>query len=65
MQHLKKKLIFAKLTRVNPLLLKLPDQWVGLADEDKDLADVDAAAHNVEHKEEVGPVAPALLLPQG
>ena len=52
------------LTRVNPLLLELPDQRVGLADEDEDLADVDAAAHHVQHEEEVGPVAQLLALPQ-
>ena len=52
------------LTRVHFLLLELPHQWIRLADEDEDLADVDAAAHDVQHKEEVGPVAPALLLPQ-
>ena len=52
------------LTRVNPLLLELPDQRVGLADEDEDLADVDAAAHHVQHEEEVGPVAQLLTLPQ-
>ena len=52
------------LTRVHPLLLELPDQRVGLADEDEDLADVDAAAHHVQHEEEVGPVAQLLTLPQ-
>ena len=52
------------LTRVHPLLLELPDQRVGLADEDEDLADVDAAAHHVQHEEEVGPVAQILTLPQ-
>ena len=52
------------LTRVRSLLLELPDQRVGLADEDEDLADVDAAAHHVQHEEEVGPVAQLLTLPQ-
>ena len=52
------------LTRVHPLLLELPDQRVGLADEDEDLTDVDAAAHHVQHEEEVGPVAQLLTLPQ-
>ena len=52
------------LTRVHSLLLELPDQRVGLADEDEDLADVDAAAHHVQHEEEVGPVAQLLTLPQ-
>ena len=52
------------LTRVHSLLLELPDQRVGLADEDEDLTDVDAAAHHVQHEEEVGPVAQLLTLPQ-
>ena len=52
------------LTRVHLLLLELPDQRVGLADEDEDLTDVDAAAHHVQHEEEVGPVAQLLTLPQ-
>ena len=52
------------LTRVHFLLLELPDQRVGLADEDEDLTDVDAAAHHVQHEEEVGPVAQLLTLPQ-